>query len=85
MGRRGGWPPVVHWPTIPPWILPVPEIDLSVLAYERTATFGGIVKERLTNGDSTYKYTLMGLKTQGLGSLGLELLAAWRRSGQGQL
>jgi hypothetical protein len=42
-----GVAPIVHWPAIPPWILPVPEIDLSVLSYERTVTFGGIVKERL--------------------------------------
>jgi hypothetical protein len=53
MGRmefgEEGLAPVVHWPTISPWILPVPEIDISVLAHERTATFGGIVKERLKN------------------------------------
>ena len=53
MGRMGfgeeGVAPIVHWPAIPPWILPVPEIDLSVLAYERAATFGGIVRERLNN------------------------------------
>ena len=53
MGRmefgEEGVAPIVHWPAIPPWVLPVPEIDLSVLAYERTATFGGIVRERLNN------------------------------------
>ena len=27
----------------------MPEIDISVLAHERTATVGGIVKERLNN------------------------------------
>ena len=30
-------------------VLPVPEIDLSVLVYERTATFAGILKERINN------------------------------------
>ena len=63
MGRmefgEEGVAPIVHWPAIPPWILPVPEIDLSVLAYERTATFGGIVRERLNNtwGQSIQIYT----------------------------
>lgn len=60
--------PTVHWPVVPPWILPTPEIDLTIFeavkSSKRTAACSDIVGERLKNTwGSIFKFIQTGPKT----------------------